>query len=136
VVQVNSQPIKPNTVSQDPTVNKIVRKYFRVPVDAPDQVWVKINNTKYSVCDICLDGVGVTLEDPGAFQISQTVADCELKISDLVLKGLNGQVVHFSLNAGKDWQLGIHWTALEEEEARRILDKVSVLKKELLSNDD
>ncbi len=105
-------------------------------MDAPNQIWVKINNIKYPVRDICLDGVGITLEDPGAFVISQTVTDCELKISDLVLKGLDGRVVHFSLNSGKDWQCGIHWTALEEKTARRILDKVSVLKNELLSNDN
>jgi hypothetical protein len=128
--------MKADMLKQDSSLNKIVRKYFRVPVDRPDQIWVKINNTKYPVRDICLDGVGITLEDPGTFVISQTVTDCELQISDVVLKGLNGRVVHFSLNSGKDWQCGIHWTSLDENAARRIADKLSVLKNELLSNDN
>ncbi len=133
---MNSRPKTSNTINQDSSLKKIVRKYFRVPVNIPDQIWVRINNIKYPVRDICLDGVGITLEDPGAFVISQTVAGCELKISDLVVKGLDGRVVHFSLNSGKDWQCGIHWTPLENNVARRISDKVSVLKNELLSDDN
>ncbi|MFH2093891.1 MAG: hypothetical protein ABIJ31_16145 [Pseudomonadota bacterium] len=132
---MNSQPNMFDKVSKDPLLYKIVRQSFRVPVDDPGIAWVKIENIQYPVCDICLDGIGITLEPPSIFSVSQMIMDCELKIADQHITGLNGRVVHFSLNSGRDWQCGIQWIALRKEVARQMADIVSMLKDDLFKND-
>ncbi len=132
---MNSQPIAFDKTSKDSLLYKIVRKSFRIPLKDPDIVWVNIEGSKYPIRDICLDGIGITLENPSAFTISQIIKDCELHIGDKTITGLNGRVVHFSLNSGKDWQCGIQWISIADESEKKMTDIVSQLKKEFLNDD-
>ena len=132
---MNNQPIALDPVVKDSFLHEIVRKSFRVPVNHPGKFWVGVNTNRYPIRDICLDGVGITLEDPTGFAISQTVMNCELNIAQERIKGLNGRVIHFSLNSGKDWQLGVQWIAISKQAAGQIYEVVTTLKKELFSGD-
>jgi c-di-GMP-binding flagellar brake protein YcgR len=132
---MNSQPTAFDTVNKNSQLYKIVRKSFRVPVDDSDKVWVKIDNIQYPVQDICLGGVGITLENPTEFSIAQTIMNCELNIAGMSISGLKGRVIHFSLNSGKDWQCGIQWIDMDKESAKKLSDIVSELKNNLLNDD-
>ena len=131
---MNSQPIAFDENGAD-SFEKIIRKSFRVPAGGSDNVWVKIRNTRYPVCDICNGGIGIALENPSTFAISQTILDCELQIVDLNVKKLNGRVVHLSLNSGKEWQCGIQWIDMDKNSARQMAETISELKDELLKDD-
>ncbi|MFH2058366.1 MAG: hypothetical protein ABIJ59_05655 [Pseudomonadota bacterium] len=131
---MDSQPIVFDEDNKDP-FEKIIRKSFRVPAGDSDNIWVKIGDIRYPLCDICNGGIGIALENPLTFTISQTIQDCELQIKDLNIKNLNGRVVHLSLNSDKDWQCGIQWIDMDKNLARQMAETISELKDELLKDD-
>jgi len=132
---MNSQPDSQDKTHNDPLLNKIVRNSFRVPVDDADDMWVLIDGTRYPIRDICLDGIGIITEDPSAFTVAQIFMDCELNLAGELITGLNGRVIHFSLNSGKDWQSGIQWIAMTDDARKKITDIVTELKQEFLIDD-
>lgn len=133
---MNSQPINLEEVEKDPLLHKVVRQSFRIPITDSENFWVRIGETQYPIQDVCMDGIGITLEDPSNFTISQVFMDCEIGIKNEIISGLNGRVIHFSLNAGKDWQCGIQWINISKEAEQKLADVVSNLKKEFLTEDD
>lgn len=133
---MDSQPNAVDEITKDPFLHKIVRKSFRIPLENNEVNWVQIGEKKYPIRDICLDGIGITLEEAADLSISDTLMDCELHVDGFIIKGLNGRVIHFSLNSGQDWQCGIQWIAIDKESAQKISNKVSDLKDELLKRED
>lgn len=133
---MSNQPNEVDKAKQDPFLHKIVRSSFRIPIEDSQDIWVKIDNKKYPVKDICLEGIGIVFEDPKDFQVSATKMDCELQLYDTHVTGLHGRIIHFSLNSGQDWQCGIQWIKLEKESAKQIFDAVRKLKIELLKGNN
>ena len=132
---MNSQSGEIDSAPEDPQLYTIVRQSFRVPVDDPSRFWVRIDDKQYPLRDICLEGIGITLENPAGFVIAQTVMDCELCVDEHRFHHLNGRVVHFSLNSGRQWQCGIQWIAIDKKTAAGIGSIVETLKAALLQDD-
>ena len=135
---MNDQSIEFLDIKEDSTLPEIVRKSFRVPVKDSWNGRVVINNKQYPVLDICLDGISIALEDNSAFAIDQILKNCELNISDVTIKDLNGRIIHFLLNPAKnckDCHCGIQWMDMKEKTANQILKIVSKMKKQLLKDD-
>lgn len=133
---MNDQPIEFDTQNANPDIPEIVRKSFRVPLENTQDVWVRINDRRYSVLDINFNGVRIAIEGQAGFNIEQAFTHCEFNLFDLSIKGLSGKVVHRSLNETKGWQCGILWTDLHMRDAERILEIVSTMKKQLLKDDE
>ncbi len=132
---MNGQPETFDTVEIDFSVDTIVRKAFRVPLEISHNVWITIGNNRYPVRDISATGVGITLENPLSFTVSQIIGNCELSMDGQVIKDLEGRVVHFSLNSDKEWQYGIQWFRMNQSTADRISETVFKLKDKLLRDD-
>ncbi|WP_041279398.1 hypothetical protein [Desulfobacula toluolica] len=132
---MNDQSIEFGKIKDDSTLPEIVRKSFRVPVKDSQNVWVKIHNKKYPVLDICLDSIGIVLEDKSAFTIDQILKSCELNIFDLKIKDLNGRIVHFSLSPSKHWHCGIKWMDIKQKIADQISKIVAKMKEQVLKDD-
>ena len=132
---MNSRPETFDTVEIDFSMDTIVRKAFRVPLEIGDNVWITIGNNRYPVRDISVTGVGITLENPLSFTVSQIIGNCELSMDGQVIKDLEGRVVHFSLNSDREWQYGIQWVRMNQSTADRISKTVFKLKDKLLRDD-
>lgn len=133
---MNSQSIEFDKINQESAIPKIIRKSFRVPIEDSKNVWVVIQGRQYPVKDICLDGIGIVLEEYSLFSIDQTIKNCELTIFNVSIKNLNGRVVHLSLNLGKELQCGIQWVDMEEKAADQISKIVLKMKEQLLKDDN
>lgn len=129
---MSNQPNEVDKVKEDPSLHRIVRSSFRIPIEDSQNAWVKIDNKEFPIRDICLEGIGIILDKPDGFNVADVKKDCELKLYDTHIKDLNGRIVHFSLNSGKDWQCGIQWLSVNEESAQKIFNAVLKLKVELL----
>jgi hypothetical protein len=132
---MNYPSIEFDRIKEDSPLPKIVRKSFRVPVEDRHNIWVLINDTRYPLQDICLDGIGIMVKDSLAFFVEQPLLSCELNCFDISIKNLNGRIVHVSAALGQDWIYGIQWTGLEKEASDRISTIVCKLKEQLLEND-
>ena len=131
---MNDESIDFQKIMENTTLPEIVRKSFRVPVEDTENAWVVINEIRYPVLDICLDGIGIVLEDNSVFTIEQTLINCELNIDGESIKDLNGKVVHFFSRRKNEWQCGIQWIAMEKRTADQISEIVSKKKEQLLND--
>ncbi len=131
---MNSPSIEFDRIKEDSPLLKTVRKSFRVPVQDTKNIRVLINDIRYPVQDICLDGIGITVKDSLAFFVDQPLLNCELYYFDISIKNLNGRIVHMSTDLGQNWKYGIQWTGLEKEASDRISAIVGKLKDQLLGN--
>jgi c-di-GMP-binding flagellar brake protein YcgR len=131
---MDDQSLEFNKIKDIPGLPEIVRKSFRIPFEENQKVWVLINNKRYPVLDICLDGIGIALDDNQTFTIDQTVNNCELNVLDESIKNLNGRIIHSSLCIGEDWQCGIQWKDMDEVTARQISMIVLKMKEQLLKD--
>ena len=114
---------------------EIVRKSFRIPIEDTENVWVVINGNRYPVLDICLDGIGIALEKESAFTIEQELLNCELTIFNVLIKNLNGQIVHLTSDEDKNLQCGVQWIDMEKAAIDQISEIVSKMKEQLLKED-
>lgn len=117
------------------TLPEAARKSFRVPVEDGREAMVIIDTEQYPVLDICIDGVGITIGGSSVFTIGQTIENCGLDVLDVSIKGLTGQVIHISLNLGRDWRCGIHWVNINEGTADQMSTVFSKMKEKLLKDD-
>ena len=111
---------------------EIVRKSFRIPIEDTENIWVVINGDRYPVLDICLDGIGIALEKDSVFIIEQELLNCELTIFNVLIKNLNGQIVHLTSDKDKNLQCGVQWRDMEEAAIDQISEIVSKMKEQLL----
>lgn len=133
---MNNQSIEFNKMNKDLDPSDRIRKSFRVPVEDALKVWVMISAQRYSVLDICFDGVRILIDDSFEFQAGQSLLNCELNIFDVFIEGLQGRVIHISSGENKELQCGIQWIGASESEAQKIFQIVSKMKKKLLTDDD
>lgn len=118
---------------EDPLSPKIIRKSFRIPVEASDDVTILIKGVSYKVADISLDGISFYLEAESDFTIEEVLSKCELSIRGGVIKHLEGMIVHYSSEDGKKGKYGIKWMGLKATVLKQIETIFSVIKKEYLS---
>jgi len=133
---MNNQSIEFDKINEDPSLPKIIRKSFRVPIEDNENAWAVINAKRYPIQDISMEGIGIVLDDTSAFSIEQTFTHCELNIFNASIKELNGRVVHLSSDLGKVLQCGIEWIDLKEKMADEISTVVQNMKNRLLKDDN
>ncbi len=134
---MNDQSIDFQKIIEDVTSPEIVRKSFRVPINDADRenVWVVIDEKRYTVCNVSPGGISISLKDNSIFTIDQALLNCELNIFNQSVKDLNGKIIQFSSTRKKDWQCGIQWIDLKKETADQILKIVIKMKEQLLKDD-
>lgn len=132
---MNSQSIEFDRIKEDSPLPKIVRKSFRVPVEDEKNIWAMINDARYSIHDICPGGIGITVEDNRSFFVDQDLLSCELHYFDIIVKDLNGRIVHVSVTLDHGWKYGIQWMGLDKTGSDQLSAIVNKLKAQVLEND-
>ncbi|MCD4721498.1 MAG: hypothetical protein K8S13_16795 [Desulfobacula sp.] len=131
---MSDQSIEFQKTKENISLSEIVRKSFRVPIEDKENVWVLINKKRYQVLDICLDGIGIALEKDSAFITEQALLNCELNIFNVLIKNLNGQIVHLTSDKDKKLQCGVQWIDLEKGAIDQISEIISKMKEQLLKD--
>ncbi|OGR11897.1 MAG: hypothetical protein A2277_07295 [Desulfobacterales bacterium RIFOXYA12_FULL_46_15] len=131
---MNSQSIELDRIKEDLPLPKIVRKSFRVPVEDEKNIWVRINDTRYSLYDICLMGMGITVKDSLPFFMDQDLLNCEFHYFDITVKDLHGRIIHVSVTLDQGWKYGIQWTGLDKDSSDQLSAIVNKLKTQLMED--
>ncbi len=120
-------------------LNSATRQFFRVSIGENDKYFVKINQKKYSLVDVSINGVSFYVNSGTEFPIGTIVFGCELKLNQVLIKGLECKVVHNSSepvnddhNIGNRWLCGLIWNNLGSEKEELIASGFEVLKKDIL----
>ncbi len=132
---MSNQSIEFQKTKENIPLPEIVRKSFRIPIDDKENGWVVINKNRYQVLDICLDGIGISLEKDSEFATEQALLNCELTLFNVLIKNLNGKIIHLTSDKDKNLQCGIQWIDMEKGAIDQILEIVSNMKKQLLKED-
>lgn len=109
-----------------------VRKSFRVAVQN-DIIKATIEGKTYPVTDISPGGISILCEKKQGFAVDQIFSGCELFIPGDTIKSLSARVVHMTLASPENFQVGIQWQNLSDDDLTKIALTVSELKKALLS---
>ncbi|MCP4020387.1 MAG: PilZ domain-containing protein [Desulfobacteraceae bacterium] len=135
---MKKQSIELKQVSEDTDIPKIVRKSFRIPVEERDKISVTIRGKSYPLSDISMSGVRIYPAEKTDFTVDKKIESCKLHIYDTTITGLTGEIVHFSLNSGEQWQYGIKWIDLDKGQKDQLSQNILSMKEKLLqdSNDN
>lgn len=72
---------------------KVGRKFFRIPVEAPQEASIVINGKNFTVVNIASHGVGIYLEDADTFDIDTEITDIDLSINGKTCT-IKGRIAH------------------------------------------
>ncbi len=61
--------------------DKVGRKFFRIPIEDPQDASVTIDGQKYAVINVASHGVGIYLEDADIFDVNTEITDIDLSIN-------------------------------------------------------
>lgn len=117
-----------NDVRSDPTA---IRQSFRVPVELQDDIAAMFDNQVYRVVDISPEGVNISNKNKAPFAIGQLIENCELIIPGSRIKGLTARIIHSSCDPEGNWNNGIQWIDLVDEDQQQIAAIVSKIKQRL-----
>lgn len=120
-------------------LNSATRQFFRVSVDENEKYFVRIDQKKYSLVDVSVNGVSFYVDSGKKFPIGTIISRCELKLNKDLMKGLKGKVVHNSSelvnndhNIETKWLCGLIWNDLGSEKEKLIKSGFEILKKNIL----
>lgn len=72
---------------------KVGRKFFRIPIEDPQDGVVTINGQTYTVINVASNGVGIYLEDADTFVIDTELTDIGLSINGATCT-VKGRIAH------------------------------------------
>lgn len=72
---------------------KVGRKFFRIPIEDPQDGSVTINGQQYTVINVASHGVGIYLEDADTFDIDTEITDIDLAINGKTCT-VKGRIAH------------------------------------------
>jgi c-di-GMP-binding flagellar brake protein YcgR len=120
-------------------LNSATRQFFRVLIGENDKCFVKINQKKYSLVDVSINGVSINVNSGTEFPIGTLVAGCQLELNQELIKDLECKVVHNSSepvnddhNIGNRWLCGLIWNNLGSGKEELIVSNFEILKKDIL----
>ncbi len=122
-------------IKEDTSIPKIVRKSFRIPIDVKNDVWVVINKNRYSVLDISVNGISISLEKDSGVTTEQALLNCELNIFDVSIKKLKGEIVHLTSSKEGKWRCGVRWIDMGKVTEDKIFKIISKMKDQLLKDE-
>lgn len=100
------------------------RKSFRVPVNDPFTLTVKIGDESFGAFDVVEGGVGVFQSRRNLFSIGEEVDNITLFFKGEPLE-MQGRVVHISRDEDNTFRYGVQFTKLDPETEDKLVSFVS-----------
>lgn len=73
--------------------DKVGRKFFRIPIEDPQDATVTIGGTQFTVINVTSHGVGIYLEDADTFEVDTEITDMDLTINGDSCR-VKGRIAH------------------------------------------
>lgn len=115
-------------------LEEIIRDSFRMPVGESDDIAVVIDGQSFDVINISNTGIGIRVEDPGNFSVSDVLDGSEIHIQG---KTINPklEICHISPQVQGGYICGIRFINLKNEGYNLISDFIQRKGKELFKRD-
>ncbi|WP_261844826.1 PilZ domain-containing protein [Aliamphritea ceti] len=130
----NNDSLEIEQVVEDAESDAVSRKAYRLPLRDKDNYFLEMNGSAYPLLDISVEGACIAILDTPPISADGTKAECKVVLGDQVFEGLQGQVVHTSLDFDGGWICGIHWTDTDELISQSLQQALLALRKEMFEN--
>ncbi len=80
-------------MAEQETDDKVGRKFFRIPIEAPQEASITIADQTFTVINVASHGVGIYLEDPDTFDVDNEITEISLTINGKTCK-VKGRIAH------------------------------------------
>jgi len=111
------------------------RTLYRMPVQGENNYAVIIDTIKYPLLDVSSGGIRISIKAETSIAAKGTISACELILNEETFGGLQGEVVHYSLDDEGSWVCGIKWLNVDRDTEEKIDGMLMYLRKELFKND-
>ncbi|WP_428033364.1 PilZ domain-containing protein [Amphritea sp.] len=112
----------------------VSRKSYRLPIQDRDNNLLEANGKTYPLLDISTEGVCIGIEATSPISSEDIQPSCKLTLGGQSFDGLEGEVVHASLDGDGNWICGIQWLKVDEETLNSIEQMLVKLRKEIFDN--
>lgn len=119
-------------ISSDSESILVSRKSYRLQIGDRDTHLLEANGRRYPLLDISTEGVGIEAANP--ISSDDIKPSCKLILGEQSFDGLEGEVVHSSLDADGNWICGIQWLKIDDETLKSIEQMLIRLRKEIFNN--
>ncbi len=115
------------------SLDDIIRKSYRLPLEGSDVVKAEINQNKYPIVDLGNKGIGIRLFEPDEFSVGDNLDSITLTL-DKKKFSLQGVVVHISPDISDHYLCGVEFTNLDEEGEKNYRKFIQKHRSDLFSN--
>jgi hypothetical protein len=131
---INDDTLEFEEISSDSESILVSRKSYRLPVQDRDSNLLEANGRTYPLLDISPEGVCIGIEAASPISTEDIQPNCRITLGDQSFEGLEGEVVHASLDGDGNWICGIQWLNVEEGTLNALEKKLASLRKEIFDN--
>jgi hypothetical protein len=122
-------------VESDDELVEFSRASFRVRVVDREGFSLRFGTLSMSLADISIGGVSLLSGDTTAMALGDIISNCELTVEGEHFSGLNGRVVHHSLDGSGRTVTGIQWLDLNPITVKRFQTVLAGLRKQVFKRD-
>ena len=122
-------------VESDDQLMEFSRAAFRVRVADREGFFIQFGTLNIPLADISIDGISLLSDKETAMALGDIICNCELTVEDECFSGLNGRVVHHSLEGSGRTVTGIQWLDLNPIMVKRFQATLTRLRKHMFKRD-
>jgi hypothetical protein len=122
-------------VETDDELVEFSRASFRVRVAERQGFSLRFGSLSMPLADISIGGISVLSERETALSLGDIISNCELTVEGELFSGLNGRVVHHSLDGSGRTVTGIQWLDLNPITVKRFQTTLAELRKQVFNRD-
>ena len=122
-------------VESDEQLVEFSRASYRVRVATREGFYLQFGCLSLPLADISIGGVSLVSNSETAMGLGDIICNCDLMVEDDCFKGLNGRVVHHSIDCDGNTITGIQWLNLSTILVNRFQTKLQHLRKHVFTRD-
>ncbi|WP_299195846.1 PilZ domain-containing protein [uncultured Amphritea sp.] len=131
---INDDTLEFEEISSDSESILVSRKSYRLPIGDRATHLLEANGKTYPLMDISMEGVCIAIEAASPISSEDIKPSCKLILGEQSFDGLEGEVVHASLDGDGNWICGIQWLKIDEQTLKSLEQMLIRLRKEIFNN--
>ncbi len=109
----------------------LARESYRVPVRGKERFLLVIGNDTYPLVDISSRGVSISMDATTSIASQGIISDCNIILDEKIFEGLDGEVIHYSIDNDGSWLCGIAWLNIDADTVLKIEETLLAIRNEL-----
>jgi len=124
-----------HALESDDQLVEFSRASFRVRVADREGFFIHFGMRRIPLADISIGGVSLLSDKDTAMALGDIISNCELTVENELFSGLNGRVVHHSLDGNGRTITGIQWLDVNPITIKRFQETLARLRKCVFKRD-